>query len=62
MCNALVRVVFCMLLTRLVESSKVLARMGGMVGGSLEVLLGCLPRVDRQRDGSGFSAKSPCVL
>ena len=41
-----------MLFTRLVESSKVLARMGGMVGGSLEVLLGCLPRVDRQRDGS----------
>ena len=44
-----------MLFTRLVESSKVLARMGGMVGRSLEVLLDCLPRIDRQRDGSEFS-------
>ena len=45
-----------LLFTRLVESSKVLARRGGMVGGSLEVLLGCLPRLVRQRVGSEYSA------
>lgn len=33
-----------------------------MAGSSLEVLLGCLPRLDCQLDGSERSVLSTCVM